>query len=62
MPHHLELDEDQAQTLADTLEILLQDIEEELAHTERHGYKDVLHARREVLSTVLIALKEGRPR
>ena len=62
MSHHLELDDEQAQTLADALESLLHDLEEELAHTGSLDYKDVLHARREVLSRLLIALKEARPR
>jgi len=62
MSHHLELDDEQAQTLADALESLLHDLEEELAHTGSHDYKDALHARREVLSTVLIALKKCRSR
>lgn len=62
MTHHLELDDEQAQTLADALESLLNDLEEELAHTGSHGYKDALHDRREILSTVLVALKQGRSR
>ena len=62
MSHHLELDDEQAQTLADALESLLHDLEEELTHTGSLDYKDVLRARREVLSRLLIALKEARPR
>lgn len=61
MRHHLDLNEEESKTLADALESLLHDLEEELAHTGSHDYKNMLHARRDVLVKVLVTLKEARP-
>jgi hypothetical protein len=55
----LTLTEEQQQALCEVLEITLTDLSMEISHTDQKDYRDRLKERREALSSILAAIKQG---
>ena len=55
----LDLNQEEQNTLKDVLENYLSDLRQEISATDLHDFKEMLKARKEVVSKVLSALAES---
>lgn len=49
---NLELNQTEERVLADTLESSLKQLQDEIAHTDAHDYRELLKARKAILQTL----------